>query len=86
MSLKKNAKEPNRKQNETVVMKSSVFWDDTTCSFLKVNRLFGGTCGLHLQARSITQARNRSGSCCKQSSGFLLGLFFYPEYWGETFF
>jgi hypothetical protein len=32
-----------------VVMKSSVFWDITRCSPLKVNVRFGGTCHLHLQ-------------------------------------
>jgi hypothetical protein len=32
-----------------VVMKSTIFWDITPCSPLKVNRRFGGTCRLHLQ-------------------------------------
>jgi hypothetical protein len=32
-----------------VVMKSTVFWDITPCSPLKVNRNFGGTYRLHLQ-------------------------------------
>jgi hypothetical protein len=32
-----------------VVMKGTVFWDITPFSPLKVNRQFGGTCGLHLQ-------------------------------------
>jgi hypothetical protein len=31
-----------------VVVKSSIFWDITPCSRLKVNRRFGGTCRLHL--------------------------------------
>jgi hypothetical protein len=30
-------------------MLSSVFWDITPCSPLKVSRCFGGTCRLHLQ-------------------------------------
>jgi hypothetical protein len=38
-----------------VVMKSSVFWDITSCSQLKGNRLFGGTCLFHLQGRRINQ-------------------------------
>jgi hypothetical protein len=31
-----------------VIMKSFVFWHITLCSPLKVNRLFGETCRLHL--------------------------------------
>jgi hypothetical protein len=30
-----------------VVIESSVFWDVTLCSPLKVNRRYGGTCRLH---------------------------------------
>jgi hypothetical protein len=41
----------------TEVMKSSLFWDITPCSPLKVNRRFGATCGLHL--RRINHARNQ---------------------------
>jgi hypothetical protein len=33
-----------------VIMKSSVFWDITLCSPLKVNRRFGETYRLHLQS------------------------------------
>jgi hypothetical protein len=33
---------------KTVVMKSTIFWDLTSCSPLKVNRRFGGTYRLHL--------------------------------------
>jgi hypothetical protein len=32
-----------------VPLKSSIFWDKTSCSPLKVNRLFGGTCHLYIQ-------------------------------------
>jgi hypothetical protein len=49
-----------------VVMKSTVFWDMTPCSPLKVNRRFGGT---YLRALLAT---------CFQA-GMLLGLFFDPE-------
>jgi hypothetical protein len=38
-------------------MKSSVFWDITQCSPLKVNRRFGVTCLLHLQGKR--QARHQ---------------------------
>jgi hypothetical protein len=44
-----------------VVMKSSVVWDITLRSPLKVNRRFGGTCHLHFQARRISQGRNQRG-------------------------
>jgi hypothetical protein len=39
-----------------IVMKSSIFWDITPCSPLKVNRSFRGKCRFHFQNRS--QARN----------------------------
>jgi hypothetical protein len=42
-----------------VVMKSSVFWDITTCSPLKVNQRFGETCCLHLQGWRVSQATNQ---------------------------
>jgi hypothetical protein len=37
---------------------SSIFWDITPCSPLKVNRRFGGTFRLHLQERKVSQYRN----------------------------
>jgi hypothetical protein len=43
-------------------MKSSIFWDITPCSPLKVNRRFGGTCRLHLQSRRISRTRNQRES------------------------
>jgi hypothetical protein len=48
-----------------VVMKSSIFWDITPCSLLKVNRRFGGTYRLHLQDRRISEARNQYETCSK---------------------
>jgi hypothetical protein len=39
-------------------MESSIFWDITPCSPLKVNRRLGGTCCLHFQGRRISRARN----------------------------
>jgi hypothetical protein len=50
-----------------VVMKSSSFWVITSCSQLKVNGRFEGTCRLHLQGGRISQARNQSETDCKQS-------------------
>jgi hypothetical protein len=54
-------------------MKSSVFWDITPCSLLKVNRRFGGTCRLHLQPCAYYLVH----------VDFLLGLCFNPE--GDIF-
>jgi hypothetical protein len=42
-----------------MVMKSYIFWDIKTCSPLKINRRFEGTCRLHLQGRKITHIRNQ---------------------------
>jgi hypothetical protein len=43
----------NLKILTAMVMKSSIFWDITPCSPLKVNRHFGGTYRLHRQGRSL---------------------------------
>jgi hypothetical protein len=64
-------------------MKSSVFWDITQCSPLKVHRRFGGTCHLHLQGQIISQARYQVVACFH--AGFLHGLFFDPEDGGDMF-
>jgi hypothetical protein len=53
--------------------KSSIFWDITPCSPLKLNRRFGGTCCFHLQCRRISQARNqREGSDPEDQSNMFL--------------
>jgi hypothetical protein len=54
-----------------VVMKSTIFWDITLCSPLKVNRRFGRTYRLHLQGRRISRARNQRGSRCLLGGIFL---------------
>jgi hypothetical protein len=51
-----------------VVIKSSVFWDITSCNPLKFGQRFGGICRLHLQDRRISQVRNQHEACSKQSS------------------
>jgi hypothetical protein len=43
-------------------IKSPMFWDKTSCSPLKVNRIFRGTCRLHLQGCGVSQARNHHGA------------------------
>jgi hypothetical protein len=55
-----------------VVMKSIIFWDIMSCSPLKVNLRFGGTCHLHLQGWRVCQARNRHETGMKKSSAFRL--------------
>jgi hypothetical protein len=60
-----------------VVMNSTIFWDITPCSPLRVNRRFGGTYGLHLQSRALLATFFHAG--------FLLGLFFDPEDGGDMF-
>jgi hypothetical protein len=51
----------------TVVMKSSVVWNITLCSPLKVSRCFGGTWRIHLQGRRIGKARNQHEAGSKES-------------------
>jgi hypothetical protein len=55
-----------------VVMRSSIFWDITLCSKLKINWCFGGTCRLHLQGSRISKQE----TSMKQVGlfGFLLSL------------
>jgi hypothetical protein len=64
-----------------VVAKSSVFWDVTPCSPLKINQCSGGTSCLHLQCRRVSQ----SSACYLPHAGFLLGLFFSSEDGGYMF-
>jgi hypothetical protein len=47
-------------------MKSSIFWDITPYSLLKVIGRFGGTCCLQCQGRRIIQARNQHGASSKK--------------------
>jgi hypothetical protein len=69
-----------------VVIKSSVFWDTTPCSALKLNRRFKGTC-LQLQGWWMSQAKKKKNSLNQIASraGFLLGLFFDPEDGGDMY-
>jgi hypothetical protein len=80
-----------------VVMKSTVFWDITPCSPLKVNRHFGGAYRLHLKGRTISQARyqrkagdkqrnqrenrGKQGSACHLLSRWFLFRLFRPWRW-----
>jgi hypothetical protein len=44
------------------MLKSTIFWDITPCSQLRVIRRFRGTYCLHLQGRKISRARNQHES------------------------
>jgi hypothetical protein len=46
-----------------VVMKSTIFWDITPCSPLKLKQRFGGTYRLYHQGRRISRARNLFPDC-----------------------
>jgi hypothetical protein len=48
-------------------VKSTIFWDITSCSPLKVNWRFGGTYRLHFQSRKISQAKTRMKAGGNQS-------------------
>lgn len=48
-------------------MKSSVFWDVSPYSPLKVNLWFSGTCCFHLQGQRIGQSKNHHEIGSKQS-------------------
>jgi hypothetical protein len=58
---------PGHHLQSSGLLKSSVIWDITPCSLLKVSRRFRGTCCLHLQGQRITQARNHHEAGSKQS-------------------
>jgi hypothetical protein len=53
-------------------MESTIFWDITPCSPLKVNRHFGGAYRLQLQGRRISRARNQRGSKWKAGPAWLI--------------
>jgi hypothetical protein len=55
-----------------------VFGNITSCSPLKVNRRFGGTCRLHLQDRRIIRARNQSESRWHAELWFLARIILWP--------
>jgi hypothetical protein len=58
MSVTKTERRLGRSEVLTaVVMKSTILWDITPGSPLKVNRRFGGTYRIHLQVRKIRRAR-----------------------------
>jgi hypothetical protein len=59
-----------------VVMKTTVFWDTTPCSALKVNGSFGGKYRFHLQGRRISSARYQRESLSPDFT--IVSCFAYP--------
>jgi hypothetical protein len=59
------------------VMKTSVFWDITPCSPLKVDRPFGGVYRLYIHGRTISQETRQHETYSMQS--------FDPEDGGHMF-
>jgi hypothetical protein len=57
-----------------VVMKSTIIWDITPCSPLRVNRRLGGAYRLHLQGRRINRARNHRESSWQADRGLFFDL------------
>jgi hypothetical protein len=55
-----------------VIMNSSVFWNMTAYSSMRVNTRFGGTCRLHLQGWIVSHARNQYEGMRKQQGEPLL--------------
>jgi hypothetical protein len=68
-------------EKHLAAVKSTIFWDITMCSPLKVDRRFGGACRFHLQGRRISGALLSTFF----QAGFLLGVFFEPEDGGDMF-
>jgi hypothetical protein len=62
-------------------MKSTIFWDITPCSSLKVNRRFGGRWPLSSGFKNKPSS-NLLANCFH--AGFLLGSF-HPEDGGDVF-
>jgi hypothetical protein len=56
-------------------MKSTAFWDITTCIPLKVNRLFGRIYRLHLQDRIIRTRYQREGTRQAVLNRYYLGIY-----------
>jgi hypothetical protein len=64
ISQARNQHEAGSKQSPAI-RKTSLFWDITPCSPLKVNQHFRGTCRLNLQGRWISQAEKQYRSDSK---------------------
>jgi hypothetical protein len=66
------------------VMKSTIFWDITPCSSLKVNRRFGATYASVFRAKELAELETSVKEGGKQSSAEQ-SLYFDPEDGGDVF-
>jgi hypothetical protein len=64
-------------ENTNIHIRNYILWDMTSCSHLKANQRFGGTCRLHLHCRSLSEGRNQREADSKLD--FFLGLVSDPE-------
>jgi hypothetical protein len=64
-----------------VFMKSTIFWDITPCSPLRVNRPFGGTYCHHLQGRKNKTSKKPALLATCFHGDFFIGLFSRPWWW-----
>jgi hypothetical protein len=71
-------------------LRSSVFWNITLCSPLKVKRRFGGTCHFHLQSWRIKPSKKLLWSTGSEQETLLacvlLGILLNPEDGDDIFF
>jgi hypothetical protein len=66
-------------------MKSTIFWDITPCSPLKVKQCLGGIFASIFMVEGQTKEETRMKfTCYLIHAGFLFGLFFDPEDGGDT--
>jgi hypothetical protein len=70
-----------------VVMQSSIFWEISLCSPLKVNGRFGGTRRLHLQFRRRSQVRSHREADSEQGVGWVSIDYttLYPGRWDYSY-
>jgi hypothetical protein len=68
-----------------LLIQSSISWDITACSPLKVNQSFGWTCRFLFQGWGIKQVIHQFEAGSTQSPPFVFGLVFDPEYGRDMF-
>jgi hypothetical protein len=67
-------------------LNSSIFWDITSCSLLKINRWFGGKCSLHLQGWRLSQPRRQHevGSVISHSHSYKNLKSYESNFWSRN--
>jgi hypothetical protein len=67
--------------NMFLIKKSCIFLGIMSCSLVKVNQHFGGTCNLHFQSQRVSQGRKQQ----ERGRKLWLGLLFDPEDGSDMF-